>query len=70
MNQITSIVPEDVELRLGIHDLQDQFHPKTPVHPSLQAFQFLAPPQDKNIDVKCDSQQVSFFNQSHLYAGS
>ena len=70
MNQIMSIVPEDVELRLRIHDLQDRLHPKTSVHPSLHVFQFLAPPQDKNIEVKCDSKQMSFSDHSHLYAGS
>ena len=56
VNCITSVVVEDVELHLGIHDLQEQFHSETHVHPNLEAHQLLAPSQDKNIEVKCDPQ--------------
>jgi len=44
VNQIVSTVAEDVEFRLGIHDLQDWFHPKMLMHPKLHALQLLTPP--------------------------
>ena len=57
VNRITPVIATDVELHLGIHELQDRLHIEIPVHPNLQAFELVAPPsQEKDIEVKCDYQ--------------
>ena len=35
VNMIASLIVEDVEFRLEIHDLQDQFHSEMSAHPTL-----------------------------------